>query len=56
MTQHFPLYRESDAKCDEPDEAPPEEKEIQFREKWECLSQESSDMVQNFEFFIYIFL
>ena len=42
VLQHFPLYRENDALCSEPDEAPPLEKEVPFKEKWDCISQEST--------------
>ena len=35
LLSHFPLYRRSDALCSEPDEAPPEEKEALFRERFE---------------------
>lgn len=43
--QHFPLYRESDANCNETDEAPYHEKMTKFKEKWDCLSQEATDFV-----------
>lgn len=39
------MYRESDAECFEPDEAPKEEKNYKFRERWECISRESSEFV-----------
>ncbi|KAL1124099.1 hypothetical protein AAG570_001869 [Ranatra chinensis] len=45
LLQHFPLYRESDEECNEPDEAPEDEKKHKFRERWDCLSKESSDML-----------
>merc|ERR1712222_212736 len=35
----------SDALCSEPDEAPPHEKEALFRERWECISSESSRLL-----------
>lgn len=41
------MYRESDEACNEPDEAPEDEKRLKFRERWDCLSKESSDMVRN---------
>lgn len=44
-SQHFPMYRESDAECSEPDQAPEDEKTQKFRERWECLSKESSEQV-----------
>lgn len=47
LLQHFPMYRESDAECSEPDEAPEDEKKNKFRERWECLSRESSEMLLN---------
>ncbi|XP_063978966.1 metallophosphoesterase 1 [Diachasmimorpha longicaudata] len=42
LLQHYPMYRESDSLCSEPDEAPEEIKDIKFRERWECLSKEAS--------------
>jgi hypothetical protein len=39
------MYRESDAECSEPDQAPEDEKAQKFRERWECLSKESSEQV-----------
>ncbi|XP_014259319.1 metallophosphoesterase 1 isoform X2 [Cimex lectularius] len=45
LLQHFPLYRESDEGCNEIDEAPEDEKRQKFRERWECLSKESSYML-----------
>jgi len=45
LLSHFPLYRRSDAHCSEPDEAPPEEKEVLFRERWECISSDSSNLL-----------
>ncbi|PSN54793.1 Metallophosphoesterase 1 [Blattella germanica] len=45
LLQHFPMYRESDAECNEPDQAPEDEKTQKFRERWECLSKESSDQL-----------
>lgn len=45
--QHFPLYRESDANCNETDEAPHYEKLTKFKEKWDCLSQEATDFVSS---------
>ncbi|KAM6409970.1 metallophosphoesterase 1 isoform 2-T4 [Pluvialis apricaria] len=40
--QHYPLYRKSDAECSGEDSAPPEEKNIPFKEKYDVLSQEAS--------------
>ncbi|XP_049787688.1 metallophosphoesterase 1 isoform X1 [Schistocerca cancellata] len=48
VLQHFPMYRESDAICHEPDEAPEEIKTQKFRERWECLSRESSQMLYDY--------
>jgi hypothetical protein len=45
LLQHFPMYRESDVDCNEPDQAPEDEKTQKFRERWECLSKESSEQV-----------
>lgn len=42
LMQHFPMYRPSDSNCTLPDSAPLAEKDIPFREKWDCLSQEAS--------------
>ena len=36
---HYPLYRRSDAHCDEEDEAPADEKNQPFREGWDCLTK-----------------
>ncbi|KAJ9585291.1 hypothetical protein L9F63_002921, partial [Diploptera punctata] len=45
LLQHFPMYRESDVDCNEPDQAPEDEKKQKFRERWECLSKESSEQL-----------
>ncbi|XP_040405910.1 metallophosphoesterase 1 isoform X1 [Cygnus olor] len=42
LLQHYPLYRKSDAECSGEDSAPPEEKNIPFKEKYDVLSQEAS--------------
>lgn len=42
LLQHYPLYRKSDAECTGEDSAPPEEKNIPFKEKYDVLSQEAS--------------
>jgi hypothetical protein len=39
------MYRPSDSNCSLPDAAPIDEKDIPFREKWDCLSQEASKQV-----------
>ncbi|XP_076763843.1 per1-like protein PGAP5 [Xylocopa sonorina] len=45
LLQHYPMYRESDRICNEPDQAPDEIKNIKFRERWECLSREASEQL-----------
>uniref|UniRef100_A0A5S6Q902 Metallophos domain-containing protein n=1 Tax=Trichuris muris TaxID=70415 RepID=A0A5S6Q902_TRIMR len=45
LLQHFPLYRESDAPCQEPDAAPYYLKYKKMRQSWECLSKESSSLL-----------
>merc|ERR1712179_685149 len=45
LLSHFPLYRQSDEHCDEPDEAPADEKSVKFRERWDCISRESSNLL-----------
>jgi len=42
VLQHFPLFRSSDVNCNEPDEAPKEEKLTAFRPKWDCVSKRAS--------------
>ncbi|KAF6088651.1 metallophosphoesterase 1 [Phyllostomus discolor] len=42
LLQHFPLYRRSDANCSGEDAAPPEERSIPFKERYDVLSQEAS--------------
>jgi len=42
VLQHFPLFRENDAACDEIDQAPDRLKNTQFRPSWDCLSNEST--------------
>ncbi|XP_023610032.1 metallophosphoesterase 1 isoform X3 [Myotis lucifugus] len=42
LLQHFPLYRRSDANCSGEDAAPPEEKGIPFKERYDVLSREAS--------------
>lgn len=41
--QHYPLYRESDNVCTEPDAAPLPERNSLFEERWDCLSKESTE-------------
>ncbi|XP_012252317.2 metallophosphoesterase 1 isoform X2 [Athalia rosae] len=45
ILQHYPMYRESDEICHELDEAPPQLKDVKFRERWECLSKEASEQL-----------
>ncbi|XP_026311780.1 metallophosphoesterase 1 isoform X2 [Piliocolobus tephrosceles] len=40
--QHYPLYRRSDANCSGEDAAPPEERDIPFKENYDVLSREAS--------------
>ena len=42
---HYPLYRKSDAHCQEPDGAPPEDKGDIFREGWDCLTRAASSLL-----------
>ncbi|NXO02740.1 MPPE1 Metallophosphoesterase, partial [Rhinopomastus cyanomelas] len=42
LLQHYPLYRKSDAECSGEDSAPPAEKNIPFKEKYDVLSREAS--------------
>ena len=42
---HYPLYRKSDAHCQEPDGAPPEDKGDTFREGWDCLTRAASTLL-----------
>ncbi|XP_053606131.1 metallophosphoesterase 1-like [Plodia interpunctella] len=43
IMQHYPLYRESDSICTEPDAAPLPERNALFEERWNCLSKESTE-------------
>ncbi|XP_002735105.1 metallophosphoesterase 1-like [Saccoglossus kowalevskii] len=45
LLQHFPMFRDSDAMCEGEDAAPPQEKVIRHREKWEVLSKASSQQL-----------
>ncbi|XP_037003878.2 metallophosphoesterase 1 isoform X2 [Artibeus jamaicensis] len=40
--EHFPLYRRSDANCSGEDAAPPEERSVPFKERYDVLSREAS--------------
>ncbi|KAM6148747.1 metallophosphoesterase 1 isoform 2-T2 [Erethizon dorsatum] len=42
LLQHYPLYRASDANCSGPDAAPPGERSIPFKERYDVLSREAS--------------
>ena len=48
LLQHYPMYRQSDAACEGPDSAPPEEKYKIMKPKYDCLSQEATSKVFNF--------
>lgn len=43
IMQHYPLYRESDSMCTEPDAAPLPQRNNLFEERWDCLSKESTE-------------
>jgi len=43
--QHFPMYRVSDGVCTGPDAAATEVRDVQLRQRWDCLSKEASDEV-----------
>lgn len=45
LLQHFPMYRQSDEVCNEPDEAPEKIKKEKFKQKWDCLSKGASEMI-----------
>ncbi|XP_005105613.1 metallophosphoesterase 1 [Aplysia californica] len=45
LLQHFPMYRQSDSVCNTEDSAPPEEKNIPFRLRYDCLDQRSSNQL-----------
>lgn len=45
LLQHYPLYRVSDAECTGEDSASPEEKKLLFRERYDTLSVEASNML-----------
>uniref|UniRef100_A0A3Q2YX12 Metallophosphoesterase 1 n=1 Tax=Hippocampus comes TaxID=109280 RepID=A0A3Q2YX12_HIPCM len=47
MLQHYPLYRVSDAGCTGSDAAPPGERHLLFREKYDVLSKEASQRLLN---------
>lgn len=47
--QHYPLYRVSDASCTGQDAAPPEERHLLFREKYDVLSKEASQRVSTLQ-------
>uniref|UniRef100_A0AAR2K5L9 Metallophosphoesterase 1 n=1 Tax=Pygocentrus nattereri TaxID=42514 RepID=A0AAR2K5L9_PYGNA len=44
-TQHYPLYRASDAECTGVDAAPPNERYQHFHERYDVLSQDASKML-----------
>jgi len=43
LLQHFPMYRISDEVCTESDAVPLAERSVKFRERWDCLSRESTE-------------
>lgn len=43
LLQHYPLYRNSDHDCNDTDAAPLEERQRQFRERWDCVGREASE-------------
>ncbi|XP_025414229.1 metallophosphoesterase 1 isoform X2 [Sipha flava] len=45
LLQHFPLYRKNDIACNELDSAPIKEKETPFREGWDCLRKDATEML-----------
>uniref|UniRef100_A0AC34QRK5 Calcineurin-like phosphoesterase domain-containing protein n=1 Tax=Panagrolaimus sp. JU765 TaxID=591449 RepID=A0AC34QRK5_9BILA len=48
ILQHFPLFRSNDLICeDSEDLAPSEIRQEAFREKWECLSKDSTNLLLN---------
>lgn len=49
VVQHYPLYRVSDAGCTGLDAAPPEERHLLFREKYDVLSKEASQKVSTLQ-------
>lgn len=49
VLQHYPLYRVSDAGCTGQDAAPPEERHLLFREKYDVLSKEASQRVSTLQ-------
>ncbi|XP_054983622.1 metallophosphoesterase 1 isoform X2 [Sorex araneus] len=42
LLQHFPLYRRSDVNCSGEDAAPPGERDLPFKERYDALSREAS--------------
>lgn len=42
LMSHYPLYRRSDAHCQESDQAPADHKDDLFREGWDCLTRNAS--------------
>ncbi|GAB6021060.1 hypothetical protein CHUAL_003694 [Chamberlinius hualienensis] len=47
LLQHFPLFRKSDETCQGSDVAPPHLKNAMFREKVDCLSESSTQLLLN---------
>ncbi len=48
IMQHFPLYRPNEASCPQAVDGPPEEvRQMQHRERFDCLSKEASEKVSD---------
>ncbi|KAL5022881.1 hypothetical protein ScPMuIL_002036 [Solemya velum] len=45
LLQHFPMYRLSDSNCSLPDAAPDSEKDIPFRLRIDCLTEEATNQL-----------
>lgn len=45
VLMHFPMYRESESVCNEPDSAPEEEKQVANRIKFDCLSKDATHFI-----------
>jgi len=47
LLTHFPLFRESDKDCDEIDSAPDSVKFDVYKERWDCLSLNATNLIMN---------
>ncbi|KAF5274966.1 hypothetical protein FQR65_LT04309 [Abscondita terminalis] len=47
LITHFPLYRQNEEQCNEPDEAPYLTKIEEYKEGWDCLSKNSTYKILN---------